>query len=142
MRHRNKTLYEDLYIIDKSNGELIAFETSSKTAKQIIFSEETIKTIKEHKGKLVLLHNHPNSSTFSPSDINLLTNAESIDTVIACGHDGGVHIASGLSEKFNIEEEFEREYNRYKKIGFTGLTSGEKSWKKLSEIYKFNYERR
>lgn len=142
LQHRENTLYEDLYVIDKETGKIIAFETGSKIPKQINFSDDTIEKITGYKGKLILVHNHPKSSTFSPADINLLTNAESIDTIIACGHDGGVHIASGLKEKFKINTRFTEEARHYKKLGFTEDTAREKAWETLSDIYKFIYERR
>lgn len=142
LQHRENTLYEDLYAIDKDTGKMVAFETNSKIPKQINFSDDTIEKIIGYKGKLILVHNHPKSSTFSPADINLLTNAESIDTIIACGHDGGVHIASGLRKQFSIAQEFKKEYTRHRKNGFTDFTAREKAWKDLSIIYDFKFDKR
>ena len=92
------------------------------------------------KGSIILVHNHPNSTSFSDDDINLLNGIPQIDTIIAAGHDGTVYTLS-INEQGGgkrLDKDILEEYNDLKIKYNNDLDN---VLDRLSKIYGWRYRK-
>ena len=102
LEHRDSTDYEDIVALDARTGDVIVENTLSVQKGKTGFTEEQYKALIKHEGKVILLHNHPNGSRPSYTDIySLFENSSFVDGSVAVGHDGSVHLISNPSTKID-----------------------------------------
>ena len=98
---------EDAYFLNSKSGELISHYKLGELGGSI----ELPKLKKDEK--LILIHNHPNSASFSFRDFVTTNNFPEIETMIAAGHDGTVYFLS-VSEGKRLVITDNNEYNHYR----------------------------
>lgn len=115
LEHRDGTIYEDMSIIDARTGKVFMnINDRNETGKLSITADE-YRSISAYKGELMIVHNHPNGSRPSYSDI-LKLKENNITAVVSAGHDGSVYIVSNLNPNFDIEKFWKEAYNDFKQI--------------------------
>ena len=92
------------------------------------------------KGSIILVHNHPNSTSFSDDDINLLNGIPQIDTIIAAGHDGTVYTLS-INEQDGGKRLDNSVFEEYNKLKIEYDNDLDNVLKKLSKIYGWRYKK-
>jgi hypothetical protein len=115
LEHRDGTGLEDLMMIDSKTGKVIESVLDSKEVGKVKITKEQYKKIVEYNGKLTMLHNHPNGSRPSITDIKKLK-VKNIDIVVSVGHDGSVYKISNLNPKSDIDKIWDEAYNDYVKL--------------------------
>lgn len=90
--HRSGTKYEDMYWLDPSTCEVVAWETQMDTEEEIVYSKRT-KDIIRNKDNLITIHTHPMGLPPSIVDFNSnYTRGYSLGVVV--GHNCKVYIYS------------------------------------------------
>lgn len=99
---------------------------------------EDFKFEKYEKNSLILVHNHPHSSSFSFDDILTVSQYPQIKTIIAVGHDGSVYSLSiGDGERLDRSYLF-----KYNKIMQNCNNDTDEALYELSSKYKWRYEKK
>ena len=111
LEHRDGTDGEDMVLLDARTGKFIIGNMDSKLSGRTGLTKEQFAVAKKHNGKLIIVHNHPNSSRISYKDILTMYQNENISATVAVGHDGTVHIVSGLNRKKSLDKLWEKVYN-------------------------------
>ncbi|MCL2054646.1 MAG: hypothetical protein FWG90_09495 [Oscillospiraceae bacterium] len=94
---------EDVYFLNVNDGKLISHKKLGEYGGSI--------ELPSTKEKLIALHNHPNSVSFSFKDFVTVNNNPEIKTMIAAGHDGTVHIlAVENGERLDLTDKNDFEY--------------------------------
>ena len=102
LEHRDGTDYEDIVALDARTGDVIVKNALSVQKGKTGFTEEQYKALVKREGKVVLLHNHPNGSRPSFTDISsLFENSSFVSGSVAVGHDGSVHLISNPSTQID-----------------------------------------
>lgn len=114
LEHRDGTSQEDLVVLDRRTGAVVTKITDSEDNGKLVVTKEQLETIESYPEEIVLLHNHPNGSRPSYTDILRLKD-KNVSSVIAIGHDGSVYEISGLNESVDIETVWEEVYNTFKR---------------------------
>ncbi len=109
LEHRDGTWKEDVYALDSRTGEIILSITDCNLDAKVGMNREQMDTIKNYKGKLVLIHNHPSGGRPSLADIMKLRYS-TVEKIIAVGHNGSVYVVSDLKEP-NIDSVWKEAYN-------------------------------
>ena len=112
LEHRDGTNYEDVVLLDARTGRLITGNLDGQQAGKTGLTAEQYQQYEEHKGSVVILHNHPNSSRPSYTDIRTLFEYEKTSASIILCHDGTVHILSMPNRKIDIASYWEKIYNK------------------------------
>ncbi len=116
LEHRDGTECEDIVAIDARSGAIVVKNTASQQKGKTGFTEEQYKEYLAYEGKVVLLHNHPNGSRPSFTDISTLFSQEKVVCSVTVGHDGSVHIISKPRKGIDIDKIYKSAYNEYKEI--------------------------
>lgn len=120
LRHRSGTPFEDLYVFDLTEGEVLACVLDASKPFEVMPSREMRRRMSkalEEGHEVVTVHNHPGSSAPSYADLLSLHRNGASYGVIAC-HDGSFYRYSRVKDTkpdFDIEDEnlFERFYNSF-----------------------------
>lgn len=86
LKHGHETVNEGLLWLDKKYNQLLPFKTGSNNSVGIGEARELLKRSADES--IISTHNHPNSSAFSPEDLDVACSYTSIDTLQVVGHDG------------------------------------------------------
>ena len=86
LKHGHETGNEGLLWLDKKYNQLLPFKTGSNNRVGIGEAQELLKRSADES--IISIHNHPNSSAFSPEDLDVACSYTSIDTLQVVGHDG------------------------------------------------------
>jgi hypothetical protein len=110
---------EDVYFLNAKSGRLIKHQKLGELGGGI----ELPKT----DGKIIVVHNHPNSKSFSFDDFITLNDHQQIKTMIAAGHNGTVYFLSvGDGKRLLIKDD-----NAYKHY--------QRGWQRFSRDLKSGY---
>lgn len=142
LEHRDGTELEDVVAIDARTGEVIVKNTLSVERGKTGFTKDQYDKIIQHEGNVILLHNHPNGSRLSYTDISTLFKNKNIVGSVVVGHDGSVHIISDIDDSVDIDKFWSDLYNDYIN---TTHNKGLAEHYALDDVYEsglFNYERR
>lgn len=143
--------------IDKNNGKNIS-EMLTGNKNSVKFSQELISDLLlAQKNSIVMIHNHPSSSSFSPEDIRSLLKFDSVSDIVVIGHDKTMYslsLANGANIKYEIlKEDYYRLKNEKIEKYINKIKNGEitkkEAWYEhsneilndLSEFYKWKYWR-
>ena len=137
LEHRDGTAYEDLIVLDARTGKGIASILDSDKIGKVRFPKEKIT---DNDGKVILLHNHPNSSRPSCADISKLK-LNNVEAIIAVGHDGSVYKVSELDKNFDIDKFWKNTYNDYRKIYKDNILAEHYATDLLYDLKVFKVER-
>jgi SPP1 gp7 family putative phage head morphogenesis protein len=85
---------EHLVAIDELKGTVV--ERSRGSRSRVYLSEATSRALRDPNRSLVIHHNHPSSSSFSPADIRAMMNPGA-SGIWAHGHDGSSYFASKVT---------------------------------------------
>ena len=113
LEHRDGTDGEDMVLLDARTGKFIVGNMESMLSGRTGLTKEQFAVAKKHNGKLIIVHNHPNSSRISFKDILTMYQNENISATVAVGHDGTVQIVSHLDRNIPLDKLWERLYNDY-----------------------------
>ena len=140
LEHRDGTPYEDMVLLDARTGKFITGNINSKLEGKTGLTEEQFKKVLSHKGELVIVHNHPNSSRISAKDIITAYKHENISSIVAVGHDGTVHTISNINRKVDIDKLWEDVYNDFVNVYNDKRVATKKATSILYEMNLFKYE--
>ena len=112
LEHRDGTECEDMALLDYRTGAFITGNYESQKRGKTGLTDEQYKAFAKHSGDVVIVHNHPNGSRLSYTDIQTMYKHNNVVAVVAVGHDGSVHVATELNRKVDIEKVWEMLYNR------------------------------
>ncbi len=99
---------------------------------------EDFKFEKYEKNSLILVHNHPHSSSFSFDDILTVSQYPQIKTIIAVGHDGTVYSLS-IGDGKRVDRSNYMDYNKYVNLNNGNIDD---ALKYLSKEFKWRYEKK
>lgn len=100
----NRTGNEGLYWLDKKGDS--AYPDLTGTQNQVVFTNDLVKFLKNASNdSLTCVHNHPSSSAFSDSDLDVMCRFKSIDCMRVIGHDGVEYYAKvGAGQRPNYND--------------------------------------
>lgn len=153
---RGKINGNENLLLTNLNGEQV-FKRLDGTNNCVKLTPEFMKFLDNgEKESLLLIHNHPKSSSFSDADMRVLNRFDSIKEITAYGHDGTLYKLSnnGITVS-NKSIELDYEYFRWSLNGKYSLKvaskqlSEQEAWKqqsheiiqKMSEKYGWTYTR-
>lgn len=153
--HGKKTGTEGLMWLDLKGNEIIPFQAGNKNSVNIAKNDfNYLKSL--GKNTVISLHNHPESSSFSPSDMSIACRLECVKEMRVIAHDGTkyyLEIGSGKRPEFHIiDDEYHKIKNtlnpKYQKI-FDKTKDSKSTWKehsheineKLAETFGWGYRR-
>ena len=142
LEHRDRTEGEDMILLDSRTGKIITGNTQSTKPGRVGLTDEQFKAVQAHKGDVIIIHNHPNSSRISYKDILTMYQHENVSAVVAVGHDGSVQIVSNLNRKFEIDKYWEEVYNNAVEIYQDTKLATHKATTALYELGIFDTESR
>lgn len=155
LAHGKRTGTEGLFWRDKKGD--VAYPDLSGDSSSVVFPPELVRFLEKLPAKSVdCVHNHPRSSSFSPDDLIVMCDFESIDKMFVIGHNGikyKVSIGTGdrpyPAEIKAIYEQVKWEYKGfYERMTAAGF-SEQAIWQAIShkitirmaEKYGWEYER-
>lgn len=132
---------EHLSLINKSDG-LPAFKDLSGGKSSVEFTPELVDKLKKSpKNSIIMVHNHPGSSSFSSDDLKVLNNFDSIYSMTVEGHNGRKYSCMmSDGKKVNSDSKVNRLYSQHKykhhekfrdKV-LNGELSSEEAWQEHS----------
>ena len=142
LEHRDGTEREDMILIDYRTGAFVTGNTESTKYGATGLTDAQYNAYANHKGSVAIVHNHPNSSRPSYTDILTMHKQDKVDAVIAVGHDGSVHIVSDLDKDFDIETYWKIMYNKAMETYGDKEVSRIKATDALYALGVFKYEKR
>lgn len=87
--HRSGTLFEDMYWIDGTTGEVVAKALNEKVIEEVNYTKSIFNTI-NGKTNLITMHTHPNSMPPSIADFNSCFEHNYAICIVIC-HDGTIY---------------------------------------------------
>lgn len=88
LEHRNRTVYEDLYVVERGTGDVLARKTHEKTPHAVRIPPRVIEMLDNmRKDSVIVMHNHPLSVPPSVADYVTCTHPAVSHGIIIC-HDG------------------------------------------------------
>ena len=155
LSHGKRTGTEGLFWRDKKGD--VAYPDLSGDSSSVVFPPELVRFLEKLPAKSVdCVHNHPRSSSFSPDDLIVMCDFESIDKMLVIGHNGikyKVSIGTGgrpyLAEIKAIYEQVKWEYKGfYERMTAAGFSEqaiwqaiSHKITTRMAEKYGWEYER-
>ena len=155
LSHGKRTGTEGLFWRDKKGG--VAYPDLSGDSSSVVFPPELVRFLEKLPAKSVdCVHNHPRSSSFSPDDLIVMCDFESIDKMLVIGHNGikyKVSIGAGdrpyPAEIKAIYEQVKWEYKGfYERMTAAGFSEqaiwqaiSHKITTRMAEKYGWEYER-
>ena len=142
LEHRDGTNYEDVVLLDAKTGRFVTGNMNGQKAGKTGLTAEQYKQYEEYEGYVVILHNHPNNSRPSYTDIRALFEHEKTSASIVFCHDGTVHILSNPNRDFDIVQFWDHAYNEYVEIYKDKSIAEIKATDALYALNLFHYERK
>ena len=138
--HRNGTLKEDMYLIDKESKKVVGVQTHSTDTQGIKYNKSLESAIKNHAPySLVSVHNHPQSTPPSGSDIYSNPYHKYDLGIIAC-HDGTVYAYKTRKNNFSARL-FDATVDKYKKLNYNEMEAYELALNQFTEDYGLIWKR-
>lgn len=141
LKNRDETFFEELFAIDAQTGKTLTY-IKGKQKNSVQMTSKLQKLLTNSKeNSIIIVHNHPNSSTFSTKDVSTMIKYKSIRQTIAIGHNGDVFNIGEIPRNESIIEEFRVSYTKHRNM-WSDFTSREKAWDDVSKKWRFIYEKR
>ena len=142
LEHRDGTEHEDMVLIDSRTGKLITQNVTSAKLGRTGLTDEQYADYLKHSGTITIVHNHPNSSRISFTDIKTMFDNDKVDVIIAVGHDGSVYKVHSPNRNFDIAKFGEMVYNKYINMYQNERIATIKMTDDLYALGVFEFERR
>jgi len=155
LSHGKRTGTEGLFWRDKKGG--VAYPDLSGDSSSVVFPPELVRFLEKLPAKSVdCVHNHPRSSSFSPDDLIVMCDFESIDKMLVIGHNGIKYkVAIGAGDRpypaeikaiyEQVKWEYKGFYERMTAAGFSEQAIWQaishKITTRMAEKYGWEYER-
>lgn len=113
-----ETHKENMTIIDIENKKSL-YQNFSGDKNEVGFTEDMLKDMAVSKNNnLIIIHNHPNATSFSANDLSIFFKNKSIKYLIAVGHNGIIYVAEKYKNNLSINDnilnkEIDRLYYQY-----------------------------
>ncbi len=142
LEHRDGTELEDVVALDARTGKIIIRNTSSLERGKTGFTAKQYTEYQNYPGDVILLHNHPNSSRPSYTDISTMFRESKVVGTVAVGHDGSVHGIYKTITAVDIDTMWKKAYNTLIKKYNNKDIAHHIATDLLYDSKKFIYERR
>lgn len=137
LNHRSGTLYEDIYWIDKTTGEVVGKIVDSQKEQGVTYTESIKRLIRQKNRSLIALHTHPSSMPPSIADFNACANNEYSFCIVCC-HDGRIY---SYNSKERIQDELYDLYIAgYKKKGYNEEKAQIEALRKLAKNHAISFK--
>lgn len=139
---KNGTNQESAVYLDFDIGKEIVYNNKTKQEFGVNLTDKEKSDISKYKGKLIAIHNHPQSTRPSFGDLLTMQNQKNVVKVIVAGHNGKVYIISNMNRTIDLVDIYEKEVRFYKQSGCDIELARKKA---IDVIYKkgvFDYEER
>lgn len=141
LKNRSGTKYEEMFAIDSRTGKILTY-IKGKNVNGISTTETLQKLLTNSpKSSIIIVHNHPNSATFSKQDINTALKYRSIAETVAAGHDGTVYFAGNVFGHNNAIRDYTVAYTKHLRT-MNDFEARNAAWESVAENLGFVYERR
>lgn len=141
LRNRDGTNYEEMFAIDAESGKILTY-IKGKDKNSIAKTEKLEMLLTESKkNSIIIVHNHPNSATFSTKDVGTALKYPSIAETVAAGHNGTVYFVSGVYGHDEAIRDYAIAYTKYSK-NMPDYEARNEAWKVTAEHLSFIYERK
>ena len=101
LKHRQNTELEDMYLIDFQTGKVVATQVNSQTPHMVDYNKAMHQAIKKYPGRLISIHNHPNSMPPSGSDFASNYGRDyKLGVVVA--HNGDIYVYNNKDERLSV----------------------------------------
>ena len=118
LSHRNGTRLEDMYLLDKSKGEIVGSQTSSSSDYEVEYNKSLLNAVsKSQPYSLISIHNHPTNIPPSGADFASAGFRRYKMGVIAC-HNGDIYTYEVGNKPFSGRL-FDDTVEKYMKMGYT-----------------------
>ena len=134
LRHRQNTDFEDMHLIDSGTGKVVATQAHSKTPHMVNYNDEMKQAVKKYKGRLITIHNHPNSLPPSGPDFASNYNRD-YELGVVVAHNGDVYVYNNNDKTFatgNVDSI----------IGIFPSSMWEDKFKEVERLYNISWEKR
>lgn len=135
--HRTGTDKEDLYLIDRFTGKVVASSTHSEEALTTYYNSEVKAEIKKGAGNLISIHNHPNS--IPPGGYDISSSARYYCGMVFC-HDGTFYQYKMGKRKFS-HNLFDMVIGKFKKEGYNEVEAGEMALRQFEKDYGLKWRK-
>lgn len=142
LEHRDGTEFEDMVLLDSRTGKFVTQNVSSEKPGKTGLTDAQYADYLKYNGAVTIIHNHPNSSRVSFTDIKTMFDNDKIDTVVAVGHDGSVYKVHSPNRNFDIAKFEKMVYNKYADIYKDEKIARIKMTDELYSLGVFEFERR
>lgn len=136
-----KTKTECLLTLDAKDGNIV-YNKIVGTKNEVQFPKQLVDLLNTSPDKSILLvHNHPNSSSFSDADIRMVVRFDSMNGMFISGHDGTKYYIGKLPNTGKVSEtlvlsEYQKYrtkyYAYYNNLVYTGKMTHDQAWKEHS----------
>ena len=113
LEHRDGTDMEDMVLLDSRTGKVITQNLESQKSGRTGLTDKQYADYLLHSGDVTIIHNHPNGSRVSFTDIRTMFVNKKVNTVVAVGHDGSVYKVFNPNREFDIDNFREMVYSKY-----------------------------
>ncbi|MBQ2880082.1 MAG: hypothetical protein IJE27_05250 [Anaerotignum sp.] len=143
IHHRDGTRTEEIYFLDNQTGRVLGY-AKGKAENGIERTAKIESLLTRAKAKsIIVVHNHPGSTTFSKADISRMLEFESIDATIAAGHNGDVYYAADAYNAENAIRDYRVAYSKYvERYKMGDSEARDKAWTSSAMTSGFDYKRR
>lgn len=111
LEHRDGTNFEDVVAIDSKTGKFIVGNNTYEVPFKSAMTKEEYDKVQNHKGGVVLIHNHAEGVRPSKKDIFTAFQTENVEMSIVPGHDGSIHCVYDINRNIDIDKIFNIVYN-------------------------------
>lgn len=141
LKHRSGTEFEDMHLIDSVTGKVVASQTHSTDPLTVNYNDSLDNAIKRYgANRLIAIHNHPNSSPPSGSDLASCFNRGYKQGVVVC-HNGTVYVYQ-TGKKVISSSLFDSTVDKFTRSPYylRGVEAGERALEQFARDYGIKWE--
>lgn len=139
LNERNGTNLESVSYMDIRTGKEIVYNNTSNKEYGVKLTDKEKNLLNQYKGSLISIHNHPESTRPSISDL-LTMQVQKIEKIIVAGHNGKVYIISNMSSDIDLYDMYTEEQIFFRKCGCDVDLAKKKALDSIYERGIFDYE--
>lgn len=137
LKHHDGDEYEDLYLINALTGKIEGASLHPIEPLATSYTKEIYDALKRDPQNYISMHNHPNSVPPTGSDI---ASASRYKFGIVCCHNGIVYMYKP-SKKVISQSLFDMTIEKYRRIGYTEIESGEKALEQFEKTHGLKWRK-
>lgn len=137
LKHHDGDEYEDLYLINALTGKIEGASLHPIEPLATSYTKEIYNALKRDPQNYISMHNHPNSVPPTGSDI---ASASRYKFGIVCCHNGIVYMYKP-SKKVISQSLFDMTIEKYRRIGYTEIESGEKALEQFEKTHGLKWRK-